>query len=229
MAFDKSWEKNIYSKGKQLNLYPFDLLVSITARKFFVIPKEKRGEIKVLDLGCGGGNNAKFLAESGFEVYGIDGSETSIKICKKRFKEWGLKGRFICGDFSNLPFEDNFFDFVIDRESIYANSLGDIKKIIKDVHKKLKPSGYFFSFIYSNFDPDTNSGKMIEKNTYSNFSENSSFYKTNVAHFTDLDEISDLYANFLIENVMRHSLAEVFNKGKRFMEFDEYIIIAKKP
>jgi len=41
-SFDKSWESNIYSKKKQLNLYPYDILVSIVARKFFDIPRKER-------------------------------------------------------------------------------------------------------------------------------------------------------------------------------------------
>lgn len=92
-SFDKSWEENIYFKGKQLNVYPYDVLVSIVAKNFFHIPKENKKKIKVLDLGCGAGNNAKFLAENGLSVYGIDGSATAISTCKKRFKEWDLRGR----------------------------------------------------------------------------------------------------------------------------------------
>lgn len=46
-SFDETWEKNVYSKGKQTNLYPYDILVSIVARNFFSISKEKRSKIRV--------------------------------------------------------------------------------------------------------------------------------------------------------------------------------------
>jgi ubiquinone/menaquinone biosynthesis C-methylase UbiE len=197
------------------------------ARKFFHIPKEKRKKIKVLELGCGGGNNAKFLAENGFDVYGIDGSRSAIEICKERFKEWNLKGNFIQGDFLSLPYRNNFFDLVIDRESLYANKFKDIKKAVNEVYKKLKVGGLFISFIYSSYHPDREFGKEIELNTYNNFRKGS-FYKAGKAHFTDIKEILELFSNFKIENIIRHSLNEVYNKPQRFMEFDEYIIIAKK-
>lgn len=227
-SFNKTWEKNIYSEGKQLNDYPIDLVVSIIARKFFGIPKEKRGKIRALDLGCGAGNNAKFLAEKGLDVYGIDGSKTAIETCKEKFKKLNLKGNFIQGDLLELPYKNNFFDLAIDRESLYANRFNNIKNIIKEVYKKLKNKGLFISFIYSSHHPDREFGKMIESNTYNDFGEESCFHKAGVVHFADIKEIYELYSKFKIENIMRHSLIEVFNKSQRFVEFDEYIIIARK-
>ena len=61
-------EENIYSEGKTLNKYPYDILVSIVARKYFSV--ENRKEVKLLDLVCGAGNNSKFLAEEGFSFLG---------------------------------------------------------------------------------------------------------------------------------------------------------------
>jgi len=235
-SFNKIWEKNKYSKVKhsdkfpyeKVNRYPYDLVVSIVARKFFNIPKEKRKKIKVLDLGCGAGNNAKFLSENGFNVYGIDWSKSAIEICKERFQKWNLKGSFIQGDFNKLPYQNNFFDLVIDRESLYANYFSEIKKTIKEIYKKLKKDGYFISFIYNTYHLDIKFGKKVEPNTYKNFSEESSFYQRGLAHFVDINEILELYSKFKIENIIRYSLSEVYDKTNRFMEFDEYIIILKK-
>lgn len=137
------WEENIYSKGKQINLYPYDILVSIIANKFFSIPYAQRKKIKVLDLGCGAGNNVKFLAENGFDVFGYDGSVSAINICKDRFSKWGLHGHFQQGDFLKLPYRNNYFDIIVDRESIYANRLGDIKLIIAEVFRTLKRGGLY--------------------------------------------------------------------------------------
>ncbi|MFC1630138.1 class I SAM-dependent methyltransferase [Patescibacteria group bacterium] len=227
-SFDKeAWEKNIYSKGKHLSRYPFDLLVSITVRKFFDTPFSQRRNIKVLDLGCGAGHNAKFLAENGFDVYGIDGSETVIKICKETFEKWNLKGNFIQGDFLDLPYKNDFFDLVFDRESLCANTFHNIKKTMDQIYSKLKKDGLFISFFYSSYHPDKEFGREIEPNTYDDFKEGS-FVGAGKIHFLDIREILELYSRFKIENIIRHSLLETYNKPKRFIEFDEYIIIAKK-
>ena len=226
-SFDKCWEKSIYSKGKQTNLYPYDILVSIIARNFFNISREKRNKVRALDLGCGAGNNSKFLSENGFDVYGLDGSKTAIKICKERFEKWNLKGDFVQGDFLKLPYKNNFFNIVIDRESLCANKFNDIKKAIEEIHKKLKNKGIFISFIYSTYHPDREFGEEIEPNTYNNFRQGS-FYQAGKVHFVDVKEIFNLYSKFRIENIIRHSLNEVYDKPHRFIEFDEFIIIARK-
>ncbi len=236
MSFDKSWEEDKYLKIKQTgsypyekaNRYPYDLLVSIVARKFFKIPKGKRIEIKALDLGCGTGNNAKFLAENGFDIYGIDCSKSAVEICQETFLNNNLKGSFVTGDFLNLPYENNFFDLAIDRESLCANKFDDIKKIVQEVYSKLKNGGFFVSFMYSSHHPIKKLGEMIEANTFDNFKEGSSFYKRGMIHFSTIDEIYDLYSSFKIENIMRHSLDMVHGDSNLSEGFDEYIIISKK-
>jgi len=226
-SFHSNWEDNIYAQGKHLNRYPYDLVVSIVANKLFHLPKEERGKIKILDLGCGVGNHAKFFAENGFSVYGLDGSRSAIDICHKRFKEWGLEGDFVQGDFLDLPYEDDFFGLVLDRESLSANKISDIKNTIKQVYKKLKPGGVFVSFVYSLDHPDIKFGRMAELNTYTDFSAGS-FHQTGVIHVFDKKEILESYSDFKIENIMHHLVKEVKDDSKKFIEFAEYIIIAKK-
>ena len=74
----KTWEKN-YKILKRYNNYPYEFIVSHTLRNF-----KPNSKIKVLDLGCGGGGNTKFLVEQGFSVYGVDGSQTAVKLTKKK-------------------------------------------------------------------------------------------------------------------------------------------------
>ncbi|MBU2540199.1 class I SAM-dependent methyltransferase [Patescibacteria group bacterium] len=226
-SFDKNWEENIYSKGKHLNKYPYDILVSIVAHNFFDVLKNKRNKIRVLDLGCGAGNNTKFLAENGFDVWGIDGSKSAIEKCREKFKTLNLKGNFIQGDFLNLPYSNNFFDLVVDRESLYANKFSDIKNIVDEIYKKMKRNGLFISFIYSFYHPERKLGEEIEPNTYTNFRKGS-FFNTGKVHFINLKEIYELYSKFKIKNIMRHSVTEVHNKPQRLMAFDEYVIITRK-
>lgn len=227
-TFDESWEDEIYSKGKQLNLYPYDILVSLIARRYFGIPKDERKEIKILDLGCGGGNNSMFLAENGFDVYGIDGSESAIECCKKRFVERGLTGTFDVADFSELPFEDGFFDCAVDRESVYANNYSDIENTINQVYDKLKPGGIFISFMYNTGHTGMKYGEEVEKNTYTNFSEGP-FKETKKAHFVDRDEVEkELFNKFEIKSIIEHSMKEIYDEDKKDMEVAEYIIVAEK-
>lgn len=78
--FDVSWE-DLYSKGRMLNRYPHDRVVSIAFKYFGSV--KNRANVRILDLGCGAGNNSWFFAREGFDVTGIDASETAIKFARK--------------------------------------------------------------------------------------------------------------------------------------------------
>ncbi|MET9778767.1 class I SAM-dependent methyltransferase [Streptomyces sp. NPDC006367] len=53
---------------------------------------------RVLDLGCGAGRNALYLASHGFEVDAVDLSPTALAWAADRAREAGVEVRFLCGD-----------------------------------------------------------------------------------------------------------------------------------
>ena len=64
LLMESFWEKTIYASGKQLNLYPYDSVVSFIFRSY---PRQKpRHQVHVLEIGCGAGNNLWFISREGF-------------------------------------------------------------------------------------------------------------------------------------------------------------------
>src|SRR4030042_2343950 len=53
---------------------------------------------RILDLGCGGGDQAKVFASKGYEVVGIDIAPPLIEFARQQFQKPGLKSTFIVGD-----------------------------------------------------------------------------------------------------------------------------------
>jgi SAM-dependent methyltransferase len=53
---------------------------------------------KTIDLGCGAGNYAIYLAGKGFEVTGIDNSPTAIRIAQENANKKGVTGTFLVAD-----------------------------------------------------------------------------------------------------------------------------------
>ncbi|MFI7011518.1 class I SAM-dependent methyltransferase [Streptomyces sp. NPDC050145] len=53
---------------------------------------------RALDLGCGPGRNALFLASRGFEVDAVDLSPVALDWARERDREAGAGVRFVCGD-----------------------------------------------------------------------------------------------------------------------------------
>ncbi len=68
----------------------------------------------VLDIGCGTGENALYLAENGFSVVGIDLSNRAIAAAKEKAIERKLKVNFRIANALSLDFKNGYFDNAID-------------------------------------------------------------------------------------------------------------------
>jgi 2-polyprenyl-3-methyl-5-hydroxy-6-metoxy-1,4-benzoquinol methylase len=69
---------------------------------------------RAIDLGCGTGANAIFLAQQGFDVTGVDFAEAAIEKARVRAKEAGVQAEFIVDDLTNLRHVSGTFDFLLD-------------------------------------------------------------------------------------------------------------------
>jgi ubiquinone/menaquinone biosynthesis C-methylase UbiE len=140
MSWDKIWEKvfNKHEWGK----YPAESLIRFVARNLYA---KDRKQVKILEVGCGPGANIWYMAREGFNVYGIDGSETAIKNANDKMKNEGFKGELVVGDIENLPYLDSYFDAVVDNECLAHNPATKMPVILKEIKRVLKKGGLFYS------------------------------------------------------------------------------------
>jgi SAM-dependent methyltransferase len=68
-----------------------------------------------LELGCGTGENAIFLAQRGFQVTALDVSPRAIDRAREKAERAGVQVTFLAADFAELPDTDGAFRFVFDR------------------------------------------------------------------------------------------------------------------
>ncbi len=138
-SWDKRWERTF--RTREWGKYPPEELVRFIARNYY--RSKSRRKIRILDLGCGTGASTWYIAREGFTTTGIDGSPTAVKIAKKRFAKERVKADLRVGDIVELPFKNEYFQAVTDIGSIQHNSPTNIRKIIAEAHRVLKPGGKF--------------------------------------------------------------------------------------
>ena len=145
-SYDPIWDK-IYDEGGQLNRYPFSSVVTYLYRH---APREKaRKDIRILEIGCGAGNNLWFAAREGFDITGLDGSTAALDYARNRFAQDQLSGEFVVGDFTALPFDDGSFDIVLERGAISMAPRSAARKAIEEASRVLRHGGQFYGEIYS--------------------------------------------------------------------------------
>lgn len=145
-SYDPIWDE-IYEAGSQLNRYPFSSIVTFLYRH--AQRDRPRADVRILEIGCGAGNNLWFAAREGFSVTGLDGSAAAIEFARSRFSDEGLGGSFVQGDFTALPFKDNSFDIVLERGAISMAPRTAARKAVDEAARVLRPGGLMYAEIYS--------------------------------------------------------------------------------
>lgn len=193
------WDEiyRIKLKRGNCNKYPIEHIVIFMAKNYYSAPNRKK--IRVLEIGCGSGNNLGYLAKEGFRTYGIDQSAYAVTMSKKYLNANRYFATVYRSCATNLPFSDNFFDTCIESNSIHCNVWKDIKLIFDEIYRVLKPKGRFFGILASDKCAEYGKGEVIEKNTF-DFSSTKTFRGQfdgfPIMHFFSKDEIKNIANKF---------------------------------
>ncbi len=101
----------------------------------------KDGAVKpgrALELGCGTGTNAIFLAQKGFDVTAIDVAPTCLMMARDKAGKAKVKVRWLVTDVLNLP-ELGKFDFIFDRGCYHGVRRVSAGGFVKSVNALSKP------------------------------------------------------------------------------------------
>ncbi len=107
---------------------------------------------RILDLGCGTGEDALFLARAGYRVVGADFSPEMVRIARQKAAEEGLGERTefrrldITSLAEELPGDDSAFDAVLS-DFGGLNTIPDLSILDRPVSRLLKPGGRFVACV----------------------------------------------------------------------------------
>lgn len=138
LFFNNPWEK-IFQKGTPEDLEkPAPSFIS-TLPFIESFPKGK-----ILDIACGAGRHAIYLAEKGYEVNGFDISETALSILSKNAKNKNLSIKTKIGNmYEKFDFPDLSFDGAIAIQAIYHGYPQDMSFCVNEIARVLKPEAFF--------------------------------------------------------------------------------------
>jgi 2-polyprenyl-3-methyl-5-hydroxy-6-metoxy-1,4-benzoquinol methylase len=113
-----------------------DYLIKPLIEMIFASTKKIEGKkCRILDIGCGNGSLSNFVAQQGYEVVGVEESESGVKIAQQSYPDC----KFIAASIYDFPYDqlENSFDIIISTEVIehlpYPRELAKVaKRCLKD-------------------------------------------------------------------------------------------------
>lgn len=214
----QEWYEHSYKKAgfKAQRLYPNEELLRFMGRNFFSIPFSERKNTKILEPGCGSCSNLWMIAKENFDAYGIDLSTASIELGHEMLKKWGVEAQLAVGSMTELPYEEGFFDAVIDVFSSNCLNVADFNLYLNQISKALKKGGKVFSYTPSaaseafiNYAP----AQKIDDYTINGIYRESSPYYGNFYpfRFETKGHISNLYKEHGFEITAMETITRTYN------------------
>lgn len=103
---------------------------------------------RAIDLGCGEGDNAIFLAQNGFQVTGIDFSPAAITKAKAKAQDAGADVEFFVDDLTQLSSVVGQFDLLVDYGTFDDLSMKDRTAYVDQVLPLAKPGANFLLWCF---------------------------------------------------------------------------------
>ena len=213
------WEL-LYRNGKR-GKYPNEMLIRFINEKFEL---DNRQDKNILDLGYGTGRHLLYLAEQGFNTYGVEFSASGCEVATKWLEKENLTATIKNQTGLNYDFGDVKFDAIIDIASLECNRYDDMKAIINRSFEYIKPGGYFFSYQKSSDDSSFMDGVKINENTRKYSSIVSKVDTATIITFTSIDEALWLFNSY--DNVIINKEEWTYDNLNK--KVSHWVVVAQK-
>lgn len=169
MLDQKNHWNNLHSQGK--------LTQHATSETEFaqyvqnIIPEKS----KILELGCGAGNDSNFFANNKHTVIATDFSPVAVEQNRKTYSSSNVTFEVLDMSTGVFSFKNETFDVVYARLSLHYFNDQITKQIFKEINRILKPGGKLCFMCKSINEPYYGLGVEIEKDMFE--------YKGHIRHF----------------------------------------------
>ncbi len=163
MEKEKLETLNSYNKGAKSLAEKFDSIGSRAndIKKAFSYFNDKRN-LKVVEIGCGNGRDAKEIIKYTNDYLGVDFSEKLIEIAKQNVPETNFK----IADIEEFSFPDNV-DIIFSFASLLHSDKNKIKIIFERARNALNKGGIFYiSLKYGGYHKETKNNSFGTRTYY---------------------------------------------------------------
>ena len=164
------WTKFSLNKVKgNYPIWPIEVMVKVLFGDYLKGEKPiLDSNTKVLDVGCGFGNNLLPFLAIGCQCYGVEITDEMAKLAYNNVRDRGFTEVEITkGRNSELPFEENEFDLIISNNVLhYEKSESDYCKALKEYSRVLKQRGNLFLMTSGQQHEIYNRAKVIGPHTF---------------------------------------------------------------
>ena len=116
-------------------------LWAVRPNRFLVAEAGELPPGRALDLACGEGQNAIWLASLGWDVVGVDYSEVAIAKARARAERDGVEAEFVCADLVGYAPDPQAFDLVL---VLYLHIPADQRRgVLERAAAAVAPGGTF--------------------------------------------------------------------------------------
>lgn len=151
---------------------------------------------RVIEIGCGTGENALYIARLGLDVVGVDGSPEAIRQARDRANTRGISMQFDVADVLDLGGFRESFDTATDSGVFHVFDDKDRPRYERSVRGALRPSGHLFLLCFSERQPgDWGPRRVTQEELRETFSDGWHVDSIDEAHLaTNLDDAPQVEA-----------------------------------
>jgi len=100
---------------------------------------------KILDVGCGFGNNLIPFLDIGSECHGVEIDPNICNLTSELLDKRGFKAKIQFGSNRSLPYDDGYFDLLLSVATIYYEGTEEnIISALKEFKRVVKPGGLVY-------------------------------------------------------------------------------------
>ena len=146
MTKEEAWREFHEKKAKRnYPQWPNEVMLKLFFGSYLKNAINLENNQRVLDIGCGFGQNLLPFLDKGCECYGVEIDSGICELTTLLLKDRGYDANIKVGSNTNLPFEDNFFDYLLSVNVVhYEGNEEKILAALKEYNRVLKPGGRLF-------------------------------------------------------------------------------------